>query len=259
MGRAERTLVDKPVACQKIGNAENLGGFDTFFAFKLRQDRRDPPRKHRFSASRRTHHKNVVTACRRDLDRPFRLLVTSHFGEINDIFFFSGFRLGTVKFPRSVLQKIEDILKIPDRDNINFTYGSSFIAVFSRNDYSFESAFLSGYRQTQNTRDRADVSVQGKFADDHETVYFFGFHAVNRGYYRHRDRQIKAGALLSDACRSQIYRDPVLRKEVSAVDYSRSDALLRLFDGIVRQADDRKGRHTFRNIDFNVNYISVNS
>ena len=68
---------------EQPGDRVELGRLERLFARELRQDRREPPRQHRLARAGRADHEQVVTARRGDLERPPRLRLAAHLGEVD--------------------------------------------------------------------------------------------------------------------------------------------------------------------------------
>jgi hypothetical protein len=75
---------------------------------------------------------------------------------------------------------------------------------------------------------------------------------ADRGHQSKRDRQIVVTALLGQVGRCKIDGDPAGRQSEPGGDQRRAHPFARFGDRLVRQADNGKGGHSWRNLDLYV-------
>ena len=223
----------------------NLGRFQALGQRQRRQDGRQALCHHGLSTPRRPYHNDIMPAGRRDLKRPFHMLLAFHIRKVKIKLCLLGIKLSPrIYFGRHqapfIIQKTNHFADMARSIYFKPVDHGCLTDVLPGHNQMLEAHFtsLDGYRQSPFHR--LQTPVQTQLAEHHRTGQLVRPHLFVRRQDTDSQRQVISRSLLTDIRRSHIDHKLFRGETVSAVFYCRHNTLVALFYRIVRQANQKE-------------------
>jgi hypothetical protein len=273
--RAEGARGDEADAVREARHRMNLGQLKRGLEFERRQYCRQPAREHRLAGAGRADQQDVVRAGRGDFERPLGRLLAADLAEVHLVAPLIGEQLVAVnadgaRARRGVAAQRRDQLDRPAQGrravHVNALDDGRLGRVLLGQDEVADSGLARAQRDGKRPADRPHPAVERQLADGERAGEAFALSEVAvRAEHPERDGQVEARAALAHVRRREVDRRLVEGEEEAAVVDRRADALARLADREVGQADDGHGRRRVRlaarrrEVNFDVYEVCVNA
>ena len=183
-----------------------------------------------------------MTPGRRELERPTRPLLAAHVCQVGRVRLDPLRRRVDGRRPELAAQVRDRLGEVPDRDGLDAAelgLGRG----LGRAEDSIEPGQPGALGDREGAAHRPDATVERELADRGVLREPFGRHLAGGCEQREPDREVEAGALLPQARRREVDRDPPQRPLELGGGDAAADTMLRLRAGTVGEADDGEGRH----------------
>ena len=227
---------------QKAHDRVDLRDLQRLLAGHIRQDGRQSARQHTLAGAGRPHQEHIVRARRGDLQRPLDIFLSLDVPEIRQL------RRVLLRLPRGLrrdgLAAVQMRRKLPHvrhRDDAQAAGQRRLSCVLRGNIERGKAGLLRGDGHGQHAVDRPELSLQTQFAQKGARLLRKPAQ-LRRRQNSQQNWQIVERAALAGVSGREVQRDAADRKLEAAVFDRSADALARLPDRRIRQADDLKGR-----------------
>ncbi len=242
--RAEgRPRDQRPLGRQEPGDRVDAGHLELVARLQRRQDRREAAAEHRLPGSRRACQQQVVTSGRRELERAARPFLAAHVRQVGRIRLDPLRRRVDRRRPELAAEVRDRLGEVPDRDGLDAAELGLGRGLGCAED-PIEPGQPGALGDREGAANRPDAPVERELADRGVLREPFGRHLAGGCEQREPDREVEAGALLPQARRREVDRDPPQRPLELGGGDAAADAMLRLRAGTVGEA--RRWRRTAR-------------
>jgi hypothetical protein len=243
-----------PTTC--AGDPQDLDGL----AFReRRQDRRDPPRRHRLARAGRPDEQQVVSAGRRDLQRAPQDRLSSQVAQIGEL---RPIRREEHRLGRRRLLLPSDQLELAqvrDGNDSRSTRQRGLGRVLGRHGEGPGSDSLRCLRHREGARDRANRSVERELARQRQALELLGGELLRGAEQRRRYSEVEAGAALPQVGGRKARGDPLLGKLELRVLECGPHPLARLPNRGVGKSHQGKGGEPAPHIDLDLNWPGLDA
>ena len=241
MWRAERRRSNERTAGrQQSGDGVDPRDLERLLRRETGQDAGKPTREHRLPRARRAREQEIVAPGSCDLERaPPTLLATDVFEiGMRDGGRAVGLRLerGRLAFAPQIRHGFREMAKRHRLDACERRLGCGARGA----EQPLEPALAGALGGGEHSAHRPYAAVERQFADGGVPVQALAWDLVRRREHGEGDGQVEAGALLPQARRREVHRDPVPRPFETCCSHARPHSMLRLLAGAVCKADDRE-------------------
>ena len=237
VGRAERPLAQQPPRRTQLArHGVYLGGLQRFVGRQRRQDGGNAPGQHRLARAGRTDHDDIMTARRRDFERPLHVGLPLYVREVLGIRIVSRElsrrrRLHGVELPFAV-QPLDHLLQTVRRQDLDSVDHGGLFAVPLRYDHPFQSRFARLGDDGQHPLHGAQGAVERQLAQKQRLLQPIVFDLLHRRQHADGNRQIKRRTLLAAGARlTTVFRPDMRRPQFSNAARIRSSLSLTALSG----------------------------
>lgn len=229
MGSAERSAGHQVRSIEHSGNRVKLRDLEGLVTRQLGENCRQTPGKHRLARTRRADHENIVTARRRNFERPPSSKLTSDFRKI-DAALRRGGKVGrrNSRWIPGIAQEACDLAQSRRSNDAQTFDQRGFFGVCSRNDYPVESRGRRRQGDGEDSGCRHQSALQRQLSRKGKARQPSDRHLAGRGHDTHRNRQIQPGSVLSKIYRREIDDHSPKRPFESRAFDRRADSLARI-------------------------------
>jgi hypothetical protein len=258
MGVAERARGDEAAAMQEPRERMDHRDLQRLGGRERRQQPRQAAREHRLAGARRADEKQVVAACRRDLERAPGPLLALHVREVGEI----DAARGRERRRRAETLHAPEVVHHGDearrRDDLRRARPRGLGTALRRADDA-AAGLRGGDRRGQHARHRAQAAIEGELAHRREAREEAGIEDPARHHQRQRDRQVVVAALLVEVGGREVDGDAARGKREADRRQRGAHALAALRDGLVGQSDQQEGGQPAAEMDLHVDIDDVDA
>jgi hypothetical protein len=244
----------------ETGDTVNASDLQRLLERRRRQDPRKPAGEHRLSHPWRPDHQQVMAPGGRDLQRAPGIGLAPDVGEVE----LTADRLRRVRgrrrrWPVPPLQQGGDQRHRGHAQHLDPLDQRGLGGVLQRHDQALVAGLPSAGRERDRTRHRPQLAAQRQLAADRIGAEAVPGDLPRRRQQRDGEREVEAGAGLADVGRRQVRGQPLEWELETGVEERRADALARLADRRVREADDGEGRQAAADVDLDRDLDAVDA
>ncbi len=277
--RDERGPGDQPAVGQQPHERVDRRHLDRDLALEIGQQPGQPRGEHRLAGAGRPDHEEVVTAGRRDLDRPSRLLLSGDIGQVQqwprgdtgrgtrcdtttisalrDVQIIEVFEVGQQELRHRLAPVVADQLgERADRPDVDALDEASLVGVGPRDHDLTQPGPGRREDRREHAADRPDPAVEPELADVDDVAHFALREEIGGGEHRDGDGEVERRAGLRQVGRLQVDRQPAQREGQPGVVDRGPHPVAGLAERGVRQADDGEGRQAGRGIGLDVDHLA---
>jgi hypothetical protein len=251
--RSERPARHQTLRWEEPGHAPDPTHLDRLTDGKRRQHRRQTAREECLAGAGRADEQQVVATGGGDLERPLRVRLSAHVGDVDLV----GHHLGQ-ESPGIGAHGRDRGFRVQERRR--FGKGAHRVdaerlehrrlrGVAGREEAAVEPGPARAERHREYPAHGMDRPVEGELSHHEETREPLRLDGTRRGQETERDWEVEADAFLSHVRRREIDRHPLERERETGVPDRRADPLPALPHGGIRQADRREHRQPLAHVD----------
>ena len=263
MRSAEGPARSEPVV-RHPRHARDLRDLDGFVEARRREDRGQPAREHRLARPGRADHQQVVTTGGRDLERPLRVVLAAHVGEVEPRLRLVRIRTRTPLRERHRLplpaQKRPHALEVGHGDDFHSFDQRGLLATLERDDEPADALPPRGESHREHSAHRAQRAAERQLAADRGIGCRIGRDLAAGAQDGDRQSEVEDRAGLADVRRRQVRGDPPAREVEARVRQRGANPLARLAHRGIGEADDReRGQAAAANVDLDLHPPAVDA
>ena len=256
----ERPLARQPTSLDQPGHRPDHGGLQQLARRQRRQQARQTLGQHRLARTRRADEQQIVSACRRDLERALGAFLTAHLVQVGH---------GPVRFQRAgpgraqhltALEMIDQPDERARRQHRHLGPGPGGLGTIGLGTDQPQPHAVGGHRRRQGPADRHNPPVQTQFTQRGPAVQRIGRDHPHGGQQGKRDRQVEMAAFLGQVGGRQIGDDAPRRQGQADPGKGTAHPLAAFGHRLVGQADQGEaglGAFAAQNLDLGIDATGI--